>query len=98
VTNAVNGDIVIGYTEDTQVQGSRAGVQVPARLVLGIPVFFKGETYEVTMLMRYRLGEGVLNFVVRPDRIEYIEQDAFDGLSTVISDQTEIRPYLGMAS
>jgi uncharacterized protein YfdQ (DUF2303 family) len=97
VVRQANGDVTIGYAEQTEVQGSRAGVTVPTELKLGIPVFFRGGAYEVRMFLRYKVQEK-LTFSIKADRPEYIEQDAFDGLSAMIGDQTEIRPYLGVAA
>lgn len=95
VMHQPNGDILIGWSEKTEVQGSRTGVNVPTELVLGLPVFFKGDLYQLVMLMRYKLNNGKVAFRIKPDRHEYVEQAAFDEITKAIAEQTSITPYLG---
>jgi len=62
---------------------------------LMIPVYFKGELYSVPVLMRYRLADGKLMFMIKVDRPDYIEQAAFDATAKQIAEATGIEPYIG---
>lgn len=94
VVHQPNGDITIGWDENTEYKG-KPGVTVPAELELGIPVFFKGTLYSVKALMRYRLSEGKLTFLVKLDNTVAVEQAAFDEITTSIAEATGIEIYLG---
>jgi uncharacterized protein DUF2303 len=98
VMHQANGDILIGWSERTEVEGSRTGVSVPSELKLGIPVFFKGPLYEVRLFMRYKLNNGKVTFTIKPDRHEYVEQHAFDEMAKAVAEGTGITPYLGVAA
>lgn len=95
VTHQPNGDVTIGWAENTEHHG-KPGVTMPPTLTLGIPVFFKGKLYEVTALLRYRLADAKLTFVIKVDRPDIIEQAAFDEITKALQETTSIEPYLGM--
>lgn len=97
VVHQPNGDITIGWSDKTEYAG-KPGVTVPHELKLGIPVFFKGTMYSVPVLMRYRLTDGKLTFVVKMDRPEYVEQAAFDEITKGVTEATGIEIYLGAAA
>jgi len=89
-----NGDVTVAWSEKTENAG-KPGVAVPTELGLGIPVYFKGELYSVPVLMRYRLADGKLMFMIKVDRPDYIEQAAFDATAKQIAEATGIEPYIG---
>ena len=97
VMHQPNGDILVMWSDKTENNG-KPGVHVPTELELGIPVFFKGALYAVTILMRYKLNNGALTFRIKPDRADYVEQAAFDEIAKAISDGTGIECYLGVAA
>lgn len=89
-----NGDVMINYSEKTDSAG-KAGVPVPTELKLGIPVYFRGRPYEVPVLMRYRLNDGKLTFILRIDRKRIIEEAAFEDVIKDVAAQTGIEVYRG---
>ncbi len=97
VMHQPNGDVLIMWSDKTENAG-KPGVHVPTELEIGIPVFFKGPLYAVTILMRYKLNNGALTFRIKPDRPEYVEQAAFDEIIKAIAEATGIEAYLGVAS
>lgn len=92
-----NGDVTVGWSEKTE-HHAKPGIQVPQQLEVGIPVFFKGDRYSVTILMRYRLQEGKLLFVLKADRPDVIEQHAFDEIISNVHGATDVQIYLGTPS
>jgi uncharacterized protein YfdQ (DUF2303 family) len=89
-----NGDVTVAYSEKTDSAG-KPGVPVPTELRLGIPVYFRGRPYEVPVLMRYRLNDGKLTFVVKVDRRRLIEDAAFEDVITNVAAETGIEVYRG---
>lgn len=94
VVYQANGDVTVAWSEKTENAG-KPGVSVPTELGLGIPVYFKGDLYSVPVLMRYRLADGKLMFMIKVDRPDYIEQAAFDATAKQIAEATGIEPYIG---
>ena len=89
-----NGDVTLGWDERTEGANGQP-VTMPTALDLGIPVFFKGARYSVPVFLRYRLAEGKLAFTLKIDRGDYIEQAAFDDITTKVAKETEIEIYMG---
>ena len=87
-----NGDVTLGYEEKTDAGQSTA---MPQELVLGIPVFFRGERFKAKILVRYRVGNGGVQFELKPDRFDIIEDEAFSDIVKVVADRTTVVPYLG---
>ncbi|MBC6444594.1 MAG: DUF2303 family protein [Alphaproteobacteria bacterium GM202ARS2] len=92
VVYQANGDIKIGYDETTDAKGE---VAVPAELELGIPVYFRGNPYSVSVFMRYRVGTGNVTFFLKVDRADIIENDAFNDIVSRIGTAVAIDPYVG---
>lgn len=87
------GDVRLAYSEQTQQQGS-SGV-LPEVMQLGIPVYFRGTVYAVPVFVRYRVGGGAVEFQLKLDRSDVIEDAAFGELTADISKHCEIEVYLG---
>lgn len=87
------GDVRLAYTEQTQQQGS-SGV-LPETMTLGIPVYFRGTVYAVPVFVRYRVGGGAVEFQLKLDRADVIEDAAFGELTAAIATACEIEVYLG---
>lgn len=86
------------YVEETEEQKTRGAIDVPDHFVLGIPVYFGGQPYEVKAWLRYRIDDDAkLWFIVELHRKEYIEQDAFQALVKEIADETNVSPILAVA-
>jgi hypothetical protein len=78
---------------ETRKKGSSG--PLPEVMTLGIPVYFRGTAYAVPVLVRYRLGSGAVQFQLKMDRADIIEDAAFGELTARIGAATGIAPYLG---
>lgn len=88
-----NGDVTLGYSEKTEQTG--ASGRLPEQMTLGIPVYFRGTVYAVPVLVRYRVESGAVNFSLKRDRPDRIEDDAFQELLTTIAEKVGIEAYQG---
>lgn len=88
-----NGDIRLGYDERTQQNGT-SGV-LPEVMKLGMPVYFRGTTYAVPVFVRYRVADGAVQFQLKLDRADVIEDAAFGEITAAIHEATGIGVYLG---
>ena len=88
-----NGDVKLGYDDRTQQTGSSGAL--PEVMKLGIPVYFRGQSYAVPVFVRYRVGEGAVQFQLKMDRADVIEDAAFNEVTKAISEATAIGVYLG---
>ena len=64
-------------------------------MTLGIPVYFRGTMYAVPVFVRYRVGNGAVEFQLKLDRADVIEDAAFAELTTEIASACGIEVYLG---
>lgn len=88
-----NGDVRLGYDERTEQKGS-SGI-LPEMMKLGIPVYFRGTVYAVPVYVRFRVSDGAVQFQLKMDRADVIEDAAFGELTGAISEATGIGVYLG---
>lgn len=87
------GDVTLAYDEKTQQQGKSG--PLPEKLTLGIPVYFRGTVYAVPVWVRFRVGNGAVQFQLKMDRADVIEDVAFGEISQAVSAATGIEAYLG---
>lgn len=95
VTRQTNGDVKIGWDETTEYKGR--AMTVPTELILGMPVFFSGPLYEVKALLRYRVADGKVMFVIKLDSPALIEQAAFEAIIKAVYQETEVSIFHGLA-
>lgn len=88
-----NGDVKLGYEERTEQKGSSG--TLPEQMKLGIPVYFRGAPYAVSVFVRYRVDNGAVVFVLKLDRSDVIEEAAFSELTAAVHEATGIGVYLG---
>lgn len=88
-----NGDVKLGYSEATEQKGSSGNL--PETMQIGIPIYFRGVAYKVPVLVRYKVGQGVVGFQLKMDRADIVEDSAFTELVQAISGATSIDSYLG---
>ena len=86
-----NGTTKLSYSDETEAHGE---IEVPDQITLGIPVYFADEPYAVRFWVRYRVANGGVQFVLKPDRIDIVEQDAFTRLIEKLDD-LDPAVYLG---
>lgn len=92
VTYQPNGDIKIGYEERTTSNGA---IDVPDKLTIGIPIYFMGDAYSINVLMRYRMATGAVKFVLKMDRPDIMEADAFNSILNSIKTGTDLPMHIG---
>lgn len=88
-----NGDVKLAYDEKTQQNGSSGAL--PELMKLGIPIYFRGTVYAVPVFVRYRVADGAVQFQLKIDRADVIEDAAFGEVMAGISEATSIGVYLG---
>ena len=92
-----NGDVRLIYDEWTEQKGT-SGV-LPEQMKLGIPVYFRGAVYAVPLFVRFRVERkgdgGGVQFQLKLDRADVIEDAAFSEVTKLIGEQTLIEVYLG---
>ena len=93
VVYQANGDVKLVYDEKT-LQTGASGV-LPEQMKLGIPVYFRGDVYAVPVFIRYRVGNGGVQFQLKLDRADLIEDAAFTDMAAKIGEATGIDVYLG---
>lgn len=92
VVHQSNGDVVVGYAEQTDAAGS---VKMPSELKIGIPVFFRGARYEIGVFVRYVIRDQKLAFTLKLDRPDYVEQAAIDEIVSEVSKKFAMPVFCG---
>lgn len=75
------------YAEAIEAKG-RGTITVPSVFEIGVPIFDKGDGYQVKCLLRYRIRDGQLVFVVKVHRRRFLEQTAFTDICGLIENGT----------
>lgn len=89
-----NGNQAIQYIEQDDAK-TKGDIEVPQKLVLGIPVYFGGDAWKVEVWLRYRLSEGKLGFILQIHRKEYLLEDAFKAVVGQIESLCSIKALYG---
>ena len=93
LTYQSDGSVKLVYDEKTQQSGSSGAL--PEQMKIGIPVYFRGAPYAVSVLVRYRVGQGAVMFHLKIDRADVVEDVAFSDITKAIGEATGIDCYLG---
>lgn len=88
-----NGDVMLGYDERTEQKGTSGAL--PEKMKIGIPVYFRGTTFAVPVFVRFKVSGGVVQFQLKIDRADVIEDEAFSELTAKVHETTGIDVYLG---
>ena len=88
-----NGSVSLTYDDKTEQKG--ASGLLPEVMKLGIPVYFRGTAYAVPVFVRFKVGGGAVQFAIKIDRADVIEDAAFGELTAKINTDTGIDVYLG---
>lgn len=75
------------FAEEIETRG-RGTMTVPSEFSIGLPIFLNGEAYKVRALLRYRIHEGAVAFIVKLHRRTFLEQTAFKDICAKVSDET----------
>lgn len=88
-----NGSVSLTYDDKTEQKG--ASGMLPELMKIGIPVYFRGTAYAVPVFVRFKVGGGAVQFALKIDRADVIEDAAFGELTAKINEATGIDVYLG---
>lgn len=78
------------FAEEVEAKG-RGQMVVPSEFAIGVPVFLGGAAYRVRVLLRYRIDEGRLIFIVKLHRRVFTEQTAFADIRTAVESGTGLK-------
>lgn len=94
-----NGAVRFMYNETIEARaGQKGDMDIPSKIKLGIPIFENGPLYAVEANFRYRLDGGKLIFIVSLHRAEFIHDDAWKEIGTLIGEQTGKAIFNGFIS
>ena len=77
------------YAEEIETKG-RGTMLVPSEFSIGLPIFLNGEAYKVRALLRYRINEGTIAFIVKLHRRAFLEQTAFNDVCEKVAKETAL--------
>lgn len=89
-----NGETQFTYTEKIEGKG-KGELAVPSEFKLSIPIHFEGAAKDIRCFLRYRIPSGVLSFIVKINRRELLQKEAFTALVQEIGKATDIVPVYG---
>ena len=84
-----DGSNQLTYQEEVEARG-KGNMIVPTEFDLGLPIYFGGVKYKVRCLLRCRIDEGKLVFVIKIHQRLTTEQTAFADITKAIAEGTEI--------
>jgi len=91
-----DGSNELSYGEDVQAKVGKGKITVPNEITLGIPVIFAGQAYKVRVLLRYRITDAGLVFIVKINRKQFLEQQAFEDVIVDVEKSIGQPVLLGM--
>ena len=83
------------YVETIGQAQSRNQITVPETFMLGLPIFYGGEFYEVTARLRYRINERKLIFWYDLSHCVQLEQTAFNLIVDGVKDEVSTPVFAG---
>lgn len=88
-----DGSVMLNYSEKVEQQGTSG--KLPEMMQIGIPIYFRGEAYQIDVLVRYRVGGGGVKFDLSFDRLDVVEDHAFKVILDGIATATEVPVLIG---
>ena len=88
-----NGDVTLAYDERTEQKGQSGAL--PETMKIGIPVYFRGTTFAVPVFVRFKVSGGAVQFQIKIDRADVIEDAAFAELTANVKETTGTDVFLG---
>lgn len=89
-----DGSNQLTYHEEIEAKG-RNTMTIPSEFAVGVPIFYFGEAYKVRCLLRYRIDDGKLIFVIKINRRLFVEQAAFNDITKIIAEKTGLKVLNG---
>lgn len=84
-----DGSNQLTYAEEVEAKG-RGTMLVPAEFSIGVPIFLNGDAYKVRCLLRYRIEDGAVAFIVKIHRRQFLEYTAFSDICAAIATGTDL--------
>jgi uncharacterized protein YfdQ (DUF2303 family) len=82
------------YTDETKAT-TKAGIELPTRFKLGLPVYFGEPDTEVFAFLRWKLDEGQLTLGIQLHRAEHVRQAVFKQIVAGVSERTDCAAVFG---
>ncbi len=87
-----NNSVKLDYSEHVEKVGP--SVSLPEIMKLGLPVYYRGDRYEIDVFVRFKLSGGV-QFSLKIDRKDRLEDEAFTKLTDSIATETSVPVHIG---
>lgn len=84
------------FSDNTEMR-TKGDIEVPAKFLLGIPVYFGESDTELYAFLRWKLDEGSLGLGVALHRHEHVRQAVFKQIVLAVGDQTKCPVVFGKA-
>jgi uncharacterized protein YfdQ (DUF2303 family) len=88
--NRTNGNLVFGYTENTNATAGGGRLEVPEKFTIAIPVFDGGEKWKIDAFLRYRIKDGELALWFELDNPERALETAVNDVWERVQTQTAL--------
>jgi len=75
------------YTDETKAT-TKAGIELPTKFKLGLPVYFGEPDTEVFAFLRWKLDDGQLNLGIQLHRAEHVRQAVFKQIVAGVAERT----------
>lgn len=82
------------YTDETKAT-TKAGIELPTKFKLGLPVYFGEPDTEVYAFLRWKLDDGQLNLGIQLHRAEHVRQAVFKQIVAGVSERTGCAAVFG---
>ena len=93
-----NGDVSLMFEETTTARAGQKGeIEIPKEFTLYVPVYEGFAPTAIRILFRYRIAEGVLQFVCKPVNLERYLIAVREAIIADIAQQTGLPMFLGDA-
>lgn len=95
--NLTNGAVQLRFLETVESKG-KGMLTVPDHFVLSLPVYEFGDPVRLDVRLRWRIQEQKLSFVVKLDRPDLAQKEAFAAVMAAVEGQLGFKPLLGTVS
>lgn len=86
-TRLADGSRQFSYVEDNQTRG---GITLPDKIIVRAPIYQGMEPQDIKFLLRYRINEGSLKFIIKMHDEEEVLRDAFERCVDAV--QHDVKP------
>jgi len=94
-----NGDVSLQFEETTTARAGQKGeLEIPKEFLLYIPVYEGFEASAIRVLLRFRINDGALTFVLKPVNLDRALYSIREAVIALIGEETELPVYLGDAA